>query len=313
MVRLVLVEDDEGVLTTERVRAMAVLAVGTLNIDYTDDGHGDPVVLLPSSVSGNRQWRELTELLQDRYRVLAINLFGYGKTTPWPGSAPQSLYAQAQLVLALCEGLGERVHLVGHSFGGSVALKTAVLLGPRVGSLILLEPNPFSLLREAGRTQAYGEVRSLRDHVKCFGALGDWPKVAERFADYWIGDGAWSAMPEKRRAAFVAALPPNLYEWDAVMGEDAAVEEWKTISARTLLISDAGTRLPIREIVAIFAEACPHWSFRTIAGGGHMAPLTHPELINPIVREFLDASAASASGAEALDSQQKGPLSPVAP
>jgi pimeloyl-ACP methyl ester carboxylesterase len=292
---------------------MAVLTKGTLDIDYTDEGHGDPVVLLPSSVSGNRQWRALTELLQDRYRVLAINLFGYGKTTPWPGSAPQSLYAQAQLVLALCEGLGERVHLVGHSFGGSVALKAAMLLGTRVGSLILIEPNPFSLLSQAGQTQALGEVRSLRDHVKCFGALGDWPKVAERFADYWMGDGSWSAMPEKRRAAFVTSLPPNFYEWDAVMGEEAAVEEWKTVTARTLVISDRGTRRPIREIVAIFAEACPHWSFRTITGGGHMAPLTHPELINPIVREFLDAGAASANGAETLDRQQKGPLSAVAP
>jgi hypothetical protein len=36
--------------------------------------------------------------------------------------------------------------------------------------------------------------------------------------------------------------------------------------------------------VDIFASACPHWSFRSITEGGHMAPLTRPELINPIVR-----------------------------
>jgi hypothetical protein len=45
----------------------------------------------------------------------------------------------------------------------------------------------------------------------------------------------------------------------------------------------------IREIVAIFAEACPHWTFHAIAGGGHMAPLTRPEPVNPVVRHFLDA------------------------
>ncbi len=135
-------------------------------------------------MSANRQWRALTEALTDRYRVLVPNLFGYGETTAWCGAAPQSLYAQAELVLALCDGLDAPVHLVGHSFGGSVALKAAALLGPRVGHLILLEPNPFYLLEQHGRTQAF------------------------------------------------------------------------------------------------------------LGGSGHMAPLTHPELVNPVVRRWLDAGAA---------------------
>jgi len=271
---------------------MPVLSKWGHKIDHTDDGQGQPVILIHSSVSANRQWRSLTETLKDRYRVFAINLFGYGETTPWPGTSPQSLYAQAQLVLALCEEVGTPVHMVGHSFGGSVALKAASLLGPRVASLILLEPNPFYLLKQGGRTQAFLESRALRDHVKCFGSLGRWPVVAERFADYWLGDGSWSAMPEKRRIAFADSLPPNFHEWDAVMEEEATIEEWKSMTARTLVVSDAATRLPIRKIVDIFAGACPHWSFHTVPEGGHMAPLTRPDLVNPIVRRFLDGDVA---------------------
>jgi pimeloyl-ACP methyl ester carboxylesterase len=271
---------------------MPVLSKGSLKIDHTDDGAGQPVVLIHSSVSANRQWRALGEALKDRYRVLAVNLYGYGETTPWPGTSPQSLYAQAQLIMAVCEEMDTPVHLVGHSFGGSVALKAAMLLGSRVGSLTLLEPNPFYLLKQGGRTQAFLESRGLRDHVKCYGSLGDWLKVAERFSDYWLGDGSWSTMPEKRRAAFADALPPNFHEWDAVMEEETTVDEWKTLTTRTMVVSDKATRLPIREIVDIFTTACPHWSFRSIAEGGHMAPLTRPELINPIVRAFLDAGSA---------------------
>jgi len=271
---------------------MPVLVRGSLEIDHTDDGQGQHVILIHSSVSANRQWRALTETLKDRYRVLAINLFGYGQTTAWPGTSPQSLYAQARLVLALCEELDDPIHLVGHSFGGSVALKAARLLGRRVGSLVLLEPNPFYLLKQHGRMRAFLESRDLRDHVKCFGALGDWRKVAERFADYWLGDGSWTTMPEKRRAAFAESVAPNFHEWDAVMEEETTIEEWKSLTARTLLVNDAATRLPIREIVDLFAEACPHWTFHTIPEGGHMAPLTRPELVNPIVRRFLDAGSA---------------------
>jgi pimeloyl-ACP methyl ester carboxylesterase len=270
-----------------------VLSKGHLKVDHTDDGAGQPVVLIHSSVSANRQWRALTDALKDRYRVLAINLYGYGDTTPWPATAPQSLYAQAQLVLALCEEMNAPIHLVGHSFGGSVALKAAAILGARAGSLVLLEPNPFYLLRQNGRTEAFLEARGLRDHVKSYGALGDWPKVAERFADYWLGDGSWSAMTEKRRAAFAESLPPNFHEWDAVMDEETTIEQWRKLEARTLVVSDAATRLPIRAIVSLFAEVCPHWSFHTLPEGGHMAPLTRPELINPVVRRFLDTAGMS--------------------
>lgn len=271
---------------------MPVISVGTLKLDYTDEGDGQPVIAIHSSVSGNRQWRALTDDLKDRYRVLAVNLFGYGQTTHWPGSCPQSLYAQAQLILALCAELGTTVSLIGHSFGGSIALKAALLLGSRVRSLVLLEPNPFYLLKQAGRTEAFLEARALRDQVKCFGALGDWPKAAEHFADYWLGDGAWNTMPDKRRAAFIQALQPNFHEWDAVMDEETTVHDWKGLSPRTLVVSDKATRLPIREIVEVLAATCPHWAYRFIAEGGHMAPLTRPDLVNPIVREFLDAGTA---------------------
>jgi pimeloyl-ACP methyl ester carboxylesterase len=269
---------------------MPLASNGRLTVDYIEQGRGEPVVLLHSSVSGNRQWRALIDALADRYRVLAVNLFGYGETTAWPGNTSQSLYAQASLVLAL-PGIGERpIHLVGHSFGASVALKAALLLDKRVAKLVLIEPNPFGLLRQEGRSEAFLEARALRDHVKCFGSFEEWERVAERFADYWLGDGAWAAMPEKRRSAFAAALRPNFYEWDAVMSEETTLEQWKAIRTKTLVLSDPQTRRPIREIVEIFEQACPHWRFDRIAGGGHMAPLTRPELVNPLVRAFLDAA-----------------------
>jgi pimeloyl-ACP methyl ester carboxylesterase len=270
---------------------MPVLSRGSLTIDYADEGQGPPVVLIHCSASTNRQWRPLTEALKDRYRVLAVNLFGYGQTTPWPGTSPQPLSAQAGLVLAVSEAAGAPVQLVGHSFGSSVALKAALLLGPRAASLVLLEPSSFSLLRQTGRSQAYSEVRDLSAHVKGFGASGDWPRVAERFVDYWLGDGSWGVMPEKRRAAFVESLPPNFYEWDT-MDEEITIEEVKALTARTLVVSDAATRRPVRELVELFTGACPHWTFRTVPDGGHMAPITRPDLVNPIVCEFLDAGRA---------------------
>jgi pimeloyl-ACP methyl ester carboxylesterase len=155
--------------------------------------------------------------------------------------------------------------------------------------MVLIEPNPLYLLAQAGRDAEYAEVCALRDHVKRHGAAGEWEAVAERFADYWVGDGAWSAMPGPRRAAFAGLLPPNFHEWDAAMGEQTTVADIAELGCRTLVLSDPATRRPIRAIAEILAQACPHWTFGDTPAGGHMAPITRPELVNPIVRAFLDA------------------------
>jgi pimeloyl-ACP methyl ester carboxylesterase len=269
---------------------MPVLTHGALEIEFSDAGSGPAVVLVHSSVSGLRQWRSLTELLSASYRVRALNLYGYGATTPWPERQTQTLAAQARLVVAACEGLREPVSLVGHSFGGTVALKAAMLLGARVGSMVLIEPNPLYLLAQGGRDEELAEVRALRDHVKRFGALGEWEAVAERFADYWVGDGTWNAMPVARRAAFAALLPPNLHEWDAALEEGTTVEDLAALRCRTLVMSDPATRRPIRAIAEILAQACPAWTFHDLPAGGHMAPLTRPDLVDPVIRAFLDAA-----------------------
>ena len=268
---------------------MPVLSIDDRKIDYMQVGTGKPVILIHSSVSGNQQWRSLAESLKDRYQVIAVNLFGYGDTTPWPKNAMQTLADHADLVLALCSISGDQVFLVGHSFGGSVALKAALRLGQKLAGLILLEPNPFYLLSQHKRHIAFEEAKALRDHVKKYGAAGDWHKVAERFADYWIREGAWENMPAKRRNAFLGAMPPNFYEWDAVMNETTTIDTWASLKAKTLFEYAAETKRPIREIIELFMVACPHWTFKEIPEGGHMAPLFHPHLVNPIVRDFLDS------------------------
>ena len=206
--------------------------------------------------------------------------------------APRTRYARSGDLSIAYQVVGDGpIDLVGHSFGGAVAMKAAMLLGARAGRMVLFEPNPFSLLRQAGRMDAYMEARSLRDHVKCYGALGEWSIVAERFVDYWVGDGAWRAMPEKRRAAFVEALPPNFHEWDAVTDEQTTLDQWAALRTETLVMTDAAPRAPLREIAAMLEHACPHWTFHALTVGGHMAPLTHPEVVNPVIARFLDTGA----------------------
>ncbi len=259
-----------------------------VQVEFLEAGNRGPVVMLVhSSVSGARQWRRLMDDLKDRFRVRAVNLFGYGKTPPWPNETRQSLDDQARLIEAALPTDADEVYLVGHSFGGSVAMKAAARLQDRVGKLVLLETNPFYLLAQSGSTDAFAEAMAMRNCIKEFGALGQWEIAAERFADYWGGAGSWADMSQERRRAFAQALKPNFFEWDAVTDETTPLAEWARLLPReTLVVSDPNTVLPIREIAALLRGCCPTWTFQDITGG-HMAPLTRPDVINPVVTAFL--------------------------
>jgi len=265
-------------------------------LDFIEAGSGAPVILVHSSVSGARQWRRLMEDLQADFLVRAVNLFGYGKTPPWSSDRTQRLEDQAALVEAALPADAEKLCLVGHSFGGSVAMKVAARLSQRVAKLVLLEPNPFYLLRQAGHAAAFAEIMALRNLVKTRGPLGAWSEAAEGFADYWGGAGTWHKMPIERRAVFAEGLKPVFFEWDAVMNETLTATQWAELLPRaTLLASDPNTVRPIREITTLLRQACPFWTYQEIPAGGHMAPLSRPDLVNPIVRSFLLSGRAAAA------------------
>jgi pimeloyl-ACP methyl ester carboxylesterase len=268
-------------------KVAVMLPIRSSDVDFLEAGHGPLVVLVHSSVSGARQWRKLIELLARSRHVKAVNLFGYGRTPGWAAARAQTLADQAALIEAVVPERATDVGLVGHSFGASVAMRAAAHLGSRVSRLVLLEPNPFYLLRDNGRMEAFGEAARLRDIVKTHGAQGEWSIAAEEFADYWGGSGTWKATTPDRRATFVEALKPNFHEWDAVMNETTPLTAWSAqLPAKTLIVYDTNTVRPIREIVELMRDATT-WQTTTIARGGHMAPLSHPDLVNPIVAKFL--------------------------
>src|SRR5215212_8645123 len=92
------------------------------SVEYTEQGSGEPVVLLHSSGASGAQWRALAERLSARYRVIAPDLYGYGGTAGWAGRGTFCLAHEAALVRGLMERLDEPAHLVGHSYGGAVAM-----------------------------------------------------------------------------------------------------------------------------------------------------------------------------------------------
>ena len=269
---------------------MPKLSTGSFNIDYIDEGEGPVVVLVHGAASNNKQWRQLIEDNRGQFRFLAINLFGYGETSPWPHGQIQSMSDQVALVEALCAIAQEPLCcLIGHSFGGAVAASAASKMKENIEALVLLEPNPFPLLEVSNKAEGYKEIMELYGFLKRHGELGDWESVAERFVSYWLGAGAWSSLSAGRQQAFIATLPNNKHEWDAVMNMDVSAAVWQGIKAKTLLVKARETKKSIEGIYEVFQDLCPQWGFEEVDEGGHMAPVTRPDLVNPMIMNFIKA------------------------
>jgi pimeloyl-ACP methyl ester carboxylesterase len=253
--------------------------------DFVEAGTGPLVLLVHASLSGARQWGALTDALKSRYRVRALNLFGYGRTADLPGDRPPALDDYAELVLSAIPGEARTVMLVGHSFGGAVAMQAARRLGKRAARLVLIEPSIFSLLEVSGRSEAYAEITAVARDM----GLNPPEQAAQRFIDYWSGPGAWTATPEARRAAYMRGVGLVRREFGAAFGQRTTLDEWSVaLPRKTLVTFAADTTRPSREIADLLSLAGAGWEFARIPRGGHMSPLTQPDLVNPVIAQFLD-------------------------
>jgi pimeloyl-ACP methyl ester carboxylesterase len=103
-------------------------------------GAGIPVVCIHASASSSGQWRALMERLSDRFRVIAVDLYGSGKTQVWPEGRPMYLDDELVLLRPVFRAAGESFHLVGHSYGAAVALKAALADQGRLISWSCMNP-----------------------------------------------------------------------------------------------------------------------------------------------------------------------------
>jgi pimeloyl-ACP methyl ester carboxylesterase len=251
--------------------------------------HAPAVICLHSSAGSARQWSALQDSLADGYRVLVPDLLGYGTGADWKYEQALSLDDEARQIEPLIAAEPGDVHLVGHSFGGAVALRLALRNPGRVRSIALYEPMLANLLHEDSGTRAAAiEFGAMRIAVRRAVYSGRADRAAHVFIDYWSGPGAWRALPEKRRQVIVQRMRKVDAEFDAILCNATGLAMYHRIGVPVLAMVGGATRRPPRQIVDLLCTVLPEVTRREIAGAGHLGPLTHPGDVNPRIRAFLD-------------------------
>ncbi|UGQ49178.1 alpha/beta fold hydrolase [Massilia endophytica] len=252
------------------------------------------VVLLHSSMSSRSQWAALMAAQESRFRFIALDLLGYGKSA-FPSEVADE-FSLAHEVDAVAAALaahldsGEPFHLIGHSYGGATALRLARQMRSRVLSLAVFEPVAFHLLSPQDAARA-----GIERVISAIDMAPSQHAAARAFIDYWNGAGAFDKLAPQLQQRFASQVAKVRLDFQALLGEPATLEDMRVLDMPSLVMWGADAPASTRRVAECLAAALPNaGSCQT--PGGHMAPLTHAEDVNAALISFLTDEPVSTFG-----------------
>lgn len=247
-------------------------------------GDAPDTVLIHCSLAHQGAWALLVK--QTGIRGIAFDMPGHGRSDPWDGITDYQSQA-ADISASFCSA---PMHLVGHSFGATVALRLALDRPDLVRSLVLIEPVFFAAARGTPELRDY--EASFAPFVRAMESA-DHVRAAETFTDVWGTGQPWAELSADQhryiidRIHLIPAGSPAMNDDNAGQLEDGRLE---ALEIPTLLMRADRSAPVTAAINASLAKRLPKSKCVLVKGPGHMGPLTHPHLYRGPIQEFREAA-----------------------
>ena len=240
------------------------------------------------SGSDRSQWQHLADRFSTCYRVMRPNLSGPEVVTAGWSMTTLSLAEEAKPFIEELRQKGAPAHLVGHSYGGAVALHIAQRHPELVASLCVYEPTLFSLLRSSTEADAalFQEIRVLAHAIQVAVDEGCAEFAAQAFTDFWGGLGAWQALRRDRREKVANWVPKCPLDFGALLFEPTV--PFRCLDMPVTLIVGSHTHKQTKRIAEILASLIPHAMMVTLDGAGHLGPFTLRDKVENLVEGHLE-------------------------
>lgn len=212
-----------------------------LQLAYMDvlpeKANGKAALLLHGKNFSGAYWeRTIRALTEAGYRVIVPDQIGFGKSSK-PRNFQYSFHALATHTAALLDALSVReVHVVGHSMGGMLATRFALMFPDRVSKLVLVNPIgledwkrwvPYRTIEEHYRAELQNKREKIRAYMKQAYFAGEWKPEYDRLTEIL---GGWAEGPHRELIAWTAALTSDMVFTQPI------VHEFQDVKVPTLLI-----------------------------------------------------------------------------
>ena len=272
--------------------------------------HAEPAVYVHGLAGSSTNWTDLATLLAPWLDATALDLPGFGRSGPAPGS-DYSIAGAARVLIGHIEQRDRGpVHLVGNSMGGAVSItvaaarpdlvRTLTLISPAVPDLrlgrpdadplmaLLLVPGPASTLVERRLAMLSPRERVVRTLRLCFADPARIPpsRLEQAIEELTARRGQpWTT------TAFSRSLRGIVRHWLAV-GPMSAWRELTKISAPSLVVWGDRDKLVDVRLAPRVARAIPDCRLLVLNGVGHTAQMEEPRLTARAVLSLLNATGA---------------------
>lgn len=242
-------------------------------------GHGEPLVLVHGSFDDHNTFSATVPVLARHADVVSYDRRGHSLSSGPRGRG--GIVADAEDLLAVVDKVvGGPAHLVGHGYGGCVAMLAGIMRREAVRSLAVHEPPLFGLLHKNPIAKVlFAEYSVWLDHAAGLIRAGDPAGGARVFAEkIGYGKGSWHQLFDRERRATMIS---NAHSW---------LEQYHDPHARNVDITTlAWARFPVtqfigdrthqlHELVAEeLADRLPFLRTVRIPGAGHASHITHPD------------------------------------
>lgn len=245
---------------------------------------GPPLILVHGSATDASTWTiQLASPLTSRYRVVAYDRRGAGRSPRAPGVAWHTIEEHAADLAALIAEAGAPALVAGSSCGAVVVLEACRRYPAAVRGAILIEP-PLAAADDAPAVPA-GFLAEL-DRL----AVEIGPEAAaERFLITVLGQAAWDRLPRMFRARAAREWPQiraDCYALDAYQVRYATLGE---VAPPIRLLGGDRSAAYFRPTLEALAAALPRATLAIVAGAGHMLHAEAPRAF----AEHVDALAAA--------------------
>ncbi|MEO5772315.1 MAG: alpha/beta hydrolase [Burkholderiaceae bacterium] len=263
-----------------------MLTIDGRNIDCIESGEGPAVLLIPGSYSTTAAWRQVQRGLAPGRRLVATSLCGYGGTSDSRSAQDFGIEHEVRVVEALARHVDAPVHLVGHSFGGTVALAAALSGRIDVASLALFEANPLALIHSYGDGAVYPETLRMSRGFEAAVAAGE-PDAPGHIIDFWGGAGVYAAMPEPVQAYCRQTCSVNVLDWRTDFAFDVGPPNLAALRIPVLLARGSLANSAMVQMTDVMAAHLMDVRPAVVDGAGHFLITTHAAQCAKLLDSFL--------------------------
>ena len=167
---------------------------------------------MPGSFSTPAAWRSVQEHIRGKYRFLSTSLFGYGKTSESRNTNDNLIHHEIEILKVIAREINEPLHLIGHSFGGTVCLAAVLAEAFQIASVTTFEANPINLVKHSDKSELFPQVKQASQLFQEQYTTGN-IDAAELIIDFWGGSGSFAGFPAEVREYCRKTTGANILDW----------------------------------------------------------------------------------------------------